>query len=62
MECPECNNPLFIANSKLSSEVGSEDVYSELTMVCVNPKCGTYAGPNLNEPLKVAQIIKNKVN
>jgi|GEM_PF-3391515 len=62
MQCPECSNPLFISNSKLISDVGSTDVFSELTMVCVNPKCGTYAGPNLNEPLKVAATIKNKVN
>jgi hypothetical protein len=52
----------MVAHSKLSSEVGSIDVYSELTMVCVNPKCSNYAGTNLNEPLKVAQIVRNKVN
>jgi hypothetical protein len=62
MQCPECEQPLFIANSKLESAEGSTDVYSVLTMVCVNPKCGTYAGPNLNEPLKVAAIVRNKVN
>jgi len=61
MECPQCNNPLMISNSKLSSEVGSVEIYSELTMVCVNPKCDNYAGTNLNEPLKVAQIVRNKV-
>jgi hypothetical protein len=49
------------SNSKFESAEGSTDVYSVLTMVCVNPKCGTYAGTNLNKPLKVAKIIKNKV-
>ena len=62
MQCPECKAPLQISNSKFESEVGSEDVYSVLTMVCVNPKCPNYCGPNLNEPLKVAAIIRNKVN
>ena len=62
MQCPECGSPLMISNNKLVSEVGSTDIYSELTMVCVNPKCGTYAGPNLNNPLKVAATVKNKVN
>jgi hypothetical protein len=61
MQCPECNSPLMASNSKFESAEGSTDVYSVLTMVCVNPKCGTYAGTNLNKPLKVAKIIKNKV-
>jgi hypothetical protein len=52
----------MVANSKFESEQGSTDVYSVLTMVCVNPKCSNYCGPNLNEPLKVAQVVRNKVN
>jgi hypothetical protein len=31
-------------------------------MVCVNPKCGNYSGPDLNNPLKVAAVVRNKVN
>lgn len=61
MECPQCHNPLMVANSKLTSETGTTDVYSELTMVCVNPKCDMYSGTDLNNPLKVATTIKNKV-
>jgi len=61
-KCPECNNPLNIAHSEFKSEAGSTEVYSELTMVCINPKCGNYCGPNLNEPLKVAETVRNKVN
>lgn len=62
MECLECQAPLQISNSKFESAAGSTEVYSVLTMVCVNPKCSNYCGPNLNEPLKVADVIKNKVN
>jgi hypothetical protein len=62
VQCPECNQPLNVANSKFESEQGSTDVYSVLTMVCVNPKCPNYAGTNLNEPLKVAKTVRNKVN
>jgi hypothetical protein len=71
MKCPECGSPLMIANSKLESEVGSTDVYSVLTMVCVNsrvdpvkkkPVCSLFAGTDLNNPLKVAAIEKRKVN
>ena len=61
MQCLECNSPLMIASSKYESEVGSNEVYSVLTMVCVNPKCNNYAGPNLNQPLKVADTVRNKV-
>lgn len=62
MQCPECNNPLNVARGEFKSEAGSTDVYLEQTLVCVNPKCDSYAGPNLNEPLKVAAIVRNKVN
>ena len=71
MECPECKAPLMVANSKFESDVDSTDVYSVLTMVCVNSKfdpvkkawvCSLYCGPNLNQPLKVAAVVRNKVN
>jgi hypothetical protein len=62
VECPECKAPLQIADSKLQSDVGSTDVYSVLTMVCVNPKGSNYCGPNLNQPLKIAETVRNKVN
>jgi hypothetical protein len=62
VECPECKAPLQIADSKLESDVGSTDIYSVLTLVCVNPKCPNYCGPNLNQPLKVAAVVRNKVN
>lgn len=62
MQCPECNRPLMVANSKFESEQGSTEVYNVHTMVCVNPKCSNFAGPNLNEPLKVAATVRNKVN
>lgn len=62
MQCPECNQPLMVANSKFESAEGSTEVFSVLTMVCVNPKCPNFAGPNLNEPAKVAATVRNKVN
>jgi hypothetical protein len=62
MECPQCHNPLMVSNSKFTTEVGSIDVYSELTMVCINPKCANYCGTDLNHPLKVAATVRNKVN
>lgn len=71
MECPECKAPLMVSNNKLESEEGSTEVYSVLTMVCVNsridpvkktPVCSLYCGPDLNNPLKVAAVVRNKVN
>jgi hypothetical protein len=62
VECQECKAPLMVANSKFESSEGSTDVYSVLTMVCVNPKCSNYAGTDLNNPAKVAAVVKNKVN
>jgi hypothetical protein len=72
MKCPECGENLIIANSKfepVTTENGTE-IYNVLTMVCINskidpakkaPVCSLYAGPDLNNPLKVAAVIKNKV-
>jgi hypothetical protein len=62
MQCSECKSNLLVSNSKYESAEGSTDVFSVLTMVCVNPKCGTYAGTNLNEPLKIAATVRNKVS
>jgi hypothetical protein len=52
----------MVANSKLESPEGSTEVYSALKMVCINPKCDNFCGPDLNNPLKIAEIIKRKVN
>ena len=52
----------MIANSKFKSEEGSTDVFNEITLVCINPKCGNYCGTDLNNPLKVAATVRNKVN
>ena len=62
MKCEECGADLQVAHSQYKSEAGSTEVFVELTMVCVNPKCSNYCGPNLNEPLKVAATVRNKVN
>lgn len=71
MECPECKAPLQVANSILVSDEGSTNVYSELTMVCINSAidpntkqrvCSLYCGKDLNNPLKVAATVRNKVN
>lgn len=70
MQCPECGSNLIIANSKMVSEVGSTEVFNELTLVCINsridpvkkaPVCSLYAGQDLNNPLKVAATVRNKV-
>lgn len=72
MKCPECGENLFIANSKYEAETteNGTEIYSVLTMVCINsaidpvkkaPVCSLYAGPDLNNPKKVATVVKNKV-
>lgn len=62
MECPSCKNQLMVAGSKYSSSLDSTDVFSELVLVCINPKCANYAGADLNKPKKIATTVKNKVN
>jgi hypothetical protein len=66
MECKECGQPLHIADSKFESAEGSTDVYSVLTMVCVNSKCGLWCGVRKGEALstasKIAETLRRKVN
>ena len=62
MECQECKAPLQISHSEFKTEVGSTDVYSVLTLCCVNPKCANFCGADLNNPVKIAMTVKNKVN
>lgn len=72
MKCPECGSNLFISNNKFEAETteNGTEIYSVLTMVCINsaidpvkkaPVCSLYAGPDLNNPKKVATVVKNKV-
>lgn len=70
MNCPECGSTLMITGSKYVSDEGSTDVFQELTMACINSRidpvkkthvCSLYAGQDLNNPLKIATTVRNKV-
>jgi len=60
VKCKYCDGNLVIADSKLVSEVDTTDVYSELKMVCINPKCPNYGGTDLNKATKY-ETVRNKV-
>jgi adenylate kinase len=60
VKCKQCNSDLMIAGSKLVSDIGSTDVYSELKLVCINPKCQNYGGMDLNKAKKY-ETVRNKV-
>lgn len=61
MKCEKCGGKMMIAGSKLISEEGSTDVYSEMKMVCINPKCDDYGGRDLNKATKF-QTLRRKAN
>ena len=61
-KCPQCNSPLMFKRERYESPEGSTEVFVVLDGLCVNPKCANYAGIDLNNPLKVATIVRNKVN
>jgi hypothetical protein len=69
--CPACGSPLVRAYGKLKSDIGSEEVYNEQTMVCMNGeydavkkqfKCSNYCGPDLSNPLKIVELRRTKEN
>jgi len=62
--CPICGLPLQIAKSRLTTEAGSTEIYTERKWVCTNsaidPKtknriCANYCGPDLNNPAVIAE-------
>lgn len=61
MKCELCGSKMVIAESRFFSEKGSEEVYNELKMVCINPKCDDFAGHDLNKTTKF-KTIRRKVN
>jgi len=60
--CSKCGTSLKRASGKLKSEIGSEDVYNEQTMVCDNPKCPNYCGTDLSKPLVIVELRRTKEN
>lgn len=61
MKCELCGGKMMIAESKFVSEKDSTDVYNELKMVCINPKCDDFGGFDLNKAVKF-KTIRRKVN
>jgi hypothetical protein len=61
-KCPLCSSDLQIAKSRLTTEVGSTDIYSELDMVCIDPRCKNYSGTDLDNPKTIVETIRNKAN
>lgn len=61
MKCSQCNSDMKIAGSEFVSDKGSTDVYQELKMVCINPKCPNFAGTDLNKAEKY-ETLRRKVN
>ena len=52
MKCNECGNNLMIGSSKLVTELNSTDIYREMRLVCINPKCLSYGGTDLGKATK----------
>ena len=66
MKCETCGGKLYIAESRMFSELNSTDVYNELKMDCVNPLCDDFCGydpDNLRkfkrERRKVEKVVTN---
>jgi hypothetical protein len=61
VKCDTCGGKMMIAGSRFVSEEGSTDVFQELKMVCINPKCDDFAGLDLNNATKF-KTERRKVN
>jgi hypothetical protein len=61
MSCPICGASARIAKTTITSDIDSTDVYCNQIMVCVNPDCANHE-TNLENPTKVIETIRNKMN
>lgn len=61
MKCDTCGGKMMIAGSRFVSEKDSTDVYQELKLVCINPKCDDFAGFDLSKATKF-KTERRKVN
>ena len=52
----------MVAKGKISSELDSTEVYNTLTLICINPKCADYSGPDTSNPAKVAETIRLRMD
>jgi hypothetical protein len=61
VKCDTCGGKMMIAGSRFVSEEDSTDVFQELKMVCINPKCDDFAGLDLSNATKF-KTERRKVN
>ncbi len=59
MECNLCHQQLRISNT--TYPVIDNKAYVRQDMVCVNPSCTNYAGKDLNNPVKIVQVVENQL-
>ena len=61
MKCKLCDQNLVIADNEESSPIGTTEIITRLTLVCTNPNCANYCGPDLNaDNLKVAETVEHR--
>lgn len=61
MKCKYCGNDMSIVNNKITSEVDTTDVYSQLTFACTNSKCENFAGNKFENISKLVKGEKHKL-
>ncbi len=67
MNCPKCQCSLSIGTTRLEFEGDNSPdtvtkVFNVLPMVCTNPGCDNYGGPDLNNPKVVTATLRQKMN
>ena len=60
MKCEQCGQDMMVIDNKFTSELGTTDIYANLTMACTNSKCALYAGKDLKQA-KNKKVNRNKV-
>jgi len=67
MKCPSCGSTLNIGKTLIVFEGDNSPdtptiAYTIMPMVCSNPECSIYGGHDLNNPTRVVQTLRQKMN
>ena len=61
MKCDKCNQDLMAKDPEFKTEMNTVTITMELTLLCVNPKCDIYCGPDMSNPVHIAKKIKKPI-
>ena len=66
MQCPSCTHQLRIGKTYITfknddTPDAQTEAYTNLPLICVNPKCSLFGGKDLSNPTQIVQTVANRM-